>query len=285
MYWKTIITYLFDWTTTWIKTVEFSNRLIRWISIPRKDFKDVNIEELKFSWIYFLIWEDIEGNDLAYIWQATNLEKRLNDHYKDTNKDFRNNAIAFTYKDWSLTESDINFLEKNLINESKKINRYNITNGTNWNMWLIQKHRIPDMEEFIEDLKILLTNLWFPILKEIVNKKELENEKNMYYLTMRWSEAKWIYTWEWFLVLKGSKWPNTLQKSVIEKNYYAKRNRPKFTDEWIIKIDWDFIVFEKDHLFKSPSSACALITWGSFNWWDVWKNKEWKTLSEIERGI
>jgi len=68
MNWKTIITYLVDWTPTWIKTVEFSNRLIKGISIPRKDFKDINIEELSFSWIYFLFGEDEEWNDLVYIW-------------------------------------------------------------------------------------------------------------------------------------------------------------------------------------------------------------------------
>jgi len=284
MNWKTIITYLVDWTPTWIKTVEFSNRLIKGISIPRKDFKDINIEELSFSWIYFLFGEDEEWNDLVYIWQAINLYKRLNDHYKDTNKDFWNTAIGFTYKDWSLTESDINFLEKELIAESKRINRYKITNSTNWNAWLIQRHRIPDMKEFIEDLKILITSLWYPILKEIINKKELENENSIYYLIMRWSEAKGIYTDEWFLVLKWSKWPKELQKSVIEKKHYAFRNRPKLLIEWVIKEEWDNIVFNKDYLFKSPSWASDLVTWWSFNWRDVWKNKSWKTLNDIERN-
>ncbi len=130
--WRTIITYLIEWNPNWLKTVEFSNKLIKGISIPRKDFKEAleQRSELKHSGIYFLIGEDEEGNNMTYIWQATILAKRLNDHYKDTSKDFWNNAICFTYKDGSLNESDINYLEKTIINEAKNADRYKILNNT-----------------------------------------------------------------------------------------------------------------------------------------------------------
>ena len=50
---RTIVTYLIDGNPAWIKTVEFSNRLIKWISIPRKYLKDsLKRDELKYSWIY-----------------------------------------------------------------------------------------------------------------------------------------------------------------------------------------------------------------------------------------
>lgn len=282
--WKTIITYLIDWTPNWIKTVEFSNRLIKWISIPRKDFKDsLKRKELESSWVYFLLWEDEDGNSLAYIWQATILGKRLNDHYKDTEKDFWNYIIAFTYKDWTLNESDINFLERELILESKNIDRYKIKNWNSWNNWLIQEFRIPDMVEFIEDLKILLSNLWFNLLKPLIDKKELKNQEKLYFLNVRGTEARWLYNEEGFIILKWSKWPIDMQKSVIEKKYYAFRNRPKLLSKWIIKEEWDKIIFLEDYPFTSPSSASDFISWWSFNGWDVWKNKDWKTLDEIER--
>ena len=119
----------------------------------------------------YLLWIDENDNEQVYIWQATILQKRLNYHYKDTKKDFWNNAVCFTYKDGSLIESDINFLERELIKEVQQVNRYNIINWNWWNNWLIREHRIPDMEEFIEDLKILILNLWYSILKEIISKK------------------------------------------------------------------------------------------------------------------
>lgn len=281
---RTIITYLTDWNPSWIKTVEFSNRLIKWISIPRKDFKNaIKRDELNYSWIYFLLWEDEEWNDLAYIWQATVLKNRITNHYNNTEKDFWNTAVCFTYKDWSLTESDINFLERELISNAKNVDRYIIKNNTVWNNWLIQEHRIPDMHEFIEDLKILFVNLWYSVLKEVVSKKEIENEDNIYFLTARWSNAKWVYTDEWFLVLKWSRWPKLLVASTIERKRYAFRHRPILLEKWVIKEEWDEIIFVKDFLFKAPSWASDVTVWRDTNWWIIWKDKNWKTLDENER--
>jgi signal peptidase I len=87
----------------------------------------------------------------------------------------------------------------------------------------------------------------------LVDNKELENEDNIYYLTARWSNAKWVYTNEWFIVLKWSRWPKTLVDSMIKNKWYAFRNRPKLMEKWIIKEDGDEIVFQEDYLFKSPS--------------------------------
>lgn len=280
---KTIITYLIDGTPTGIKTVEFSNRLIKGIAIPRKDFKiALERKELQSSGIYFLLWEDQDGNSLAYIGQATILWKRIDQHNKDNVKDFWNTAVAFTYKDGTLNESDINYLEKELIKEAKQINRFKIENGNSGNKWLIQEFRIPDMIEFIKDLKILMTNLWFNVLKELVDKKELKNKERVYFLTIRWSQATWIYSEEWFIVMKGSKWPIELQEWQKKKGY-AFRNRPVLLEKGIIKEENGEIVFLQDHWFTSPSWACDFVSWGSFNGWDFWKNKEGKTLDEVER--
>lgn len=282
--WRSIITFLVDWTTSWIKTVEFSNKLIKWISIPRKDLKEaLKRKELDNSWVYFLLWEDESWNDLAYIWQATVLKKRINDHNRDINKDFWNYAVIFTFKDWTLNESDINFLEKELIREAKKVWRYKIKNWNSWNNWLIQEYRIPDMLWFIEDLQILLSNLWFNVLKELINKKELNNNSNIFYFNWRWSDAKWLYTEEWFVILKWSKWPLEVQESVEKNKHYAYRNRPKLLLKGIIKNVENQIVFQKDYLFSSPSSAANLIWWWSYNGWITWKNDNWETLDEIIR--
>ncbi len=282
---KTIITYLVNWNANGLKTVEFSNKLIKGISIPRKDFKEAieKRSELKYSGIYFLMWEDEQGNSLAYIGQATVLSKRLNDHYKDTNKDFRNNAICFTYKDGSLNESDINFLEREIINEAKETERYKIVNGNWWNNGLIQEHRISDMIEFIEDLKILISNLWYFLLTKIINKEKEIKDENLYFLTGRWSDARWIYTEEWFVIIKWSKWPISMVDSTIKNKYYAFRNRPKLVEKWIIKEEWEFLYFLKDHTFNSPSAAADIILWRSSNWRTERKNKEWRTMDEIIR--
>jgi hypothetical protein len=280
---RTIITHLLTWNPFGLKTVEFSNRLIKWLSIPRSEFKEsLNRKELQYSWIYVLFWSDDNEENIAYIWQATVLWKRLKNHYDDDKKDFWNTVICFSYKDWSLTESDINFLEKELINKAKKVWRYKLFNQTTWNLNLIQEYRITDMYEFLEDLEVLILNLWYPLLKEIVSKQELENEENIYFLKTKWSNAKWIYNEEWFLVFRWSKWNKDIIPYQI-KQWHILRNRTKLVDLEIIIENTDWFEFKKDYLFKTPTSACNIITWWNYNWWIEWKNKNWITLKEIER--
>ncbi len=281
---KTIVTYLVNGDATWIKTVEFSNRLIKWIFTSRKDFKGAkNRRELSNSWIYFLLWEDEEWKQLAYLWQATVLWKRLNDHYNDSKKDFWNTAVAFTYKDWTLNESDINYLERELITQAKSANRYEIKNWNWGNNWLIQEYRVSDMLEFIFDLKILLESLWFKIFKKLIPTEKIKNKEDLYFLSTRWSEAKMVFTNEWVVVLKWSKWPLEMQKGVLKNKWYSYRNRPLLIDKWIIREQGSTILFCEDHLFSSPSSAASFVAWASLNWWMEWKNIDNQTLDEIKR--
>jgi hypothetical protein len=49
------------------------------------------------------------------------LLERVKQHYNDIKKDFWNSAIIFTTDNLSWNESDLNFLEKNLIEDAKKL--------------------------------------------------------------------------------------------------------------------------------------------------------------------
>ncbi len=135
------------------------------------------------------------------------------------------------------------------------------------------------MVEFVEDLKILISNLWHNILTKLLNKENHTNEDEIYYLTNRWSNAKWIYTDEWFLVFSWSelspKWIISYQQSLW--NLDKRRN---ILIEREIIIDNKFI---KDYEFKTPTAACNVISWWNLNWWLEWKTKEWKTLDEMIR--
>ena len=73
---RTIQTILYDDNPTWVKTTEFTNRLTKWLYIPRFNIKDISnykIDEYSNAWIYFLIWEDEEWKTLVYVWQATDI--------------------------------------------------------------------------------------------------------------------------------------------------------------------------------------------------------------------
>lgn len=283
---RTIQTILYDDNPTWVKTTEFTNRLTKWLYIPRFNIKDLSnykIDEYSNAWIYFLIWEDEEWKTLVYVWQATDISNRLNQHNKDVEKeDFWNIAVVFTTKENSLNESDINYLERESISKAKNAGRVDVLNKTVWNTCLIAPQKKADLDEFISDMEVLLWNLWFDFLKE--SKKSKNKHRTLYYLKNRWSKWEWEYVQDWFLVYKDTRWPKELVDSQIKNRWTAYVNRPKLLERWIIREEWNEIIFNCDYLFNSPSTAAIVVSWRSMNWWKIWKTQDWKTLWQIERG-
>ncbi len=281
-YWKTITTYLVDGSPTWIKTVELSNWIWKAIIIPRAKLKDVKQrQEILQPAIYFLFWKDENWNDLAYIWEAENLINRIWNH--DTNKDFWDIVIAFVSKDNNITKADVKYLEAKAIEKAKKSNRYLLQNWVEPIPNNLPEYQVSTMNEFLDNIDLLISAIWYPIIKEIQTNIEEKNQENIYYLKSKWFEWKWIYNEDWFTILKWSKWPKLIQEWQIKSKWYAFRNRPILIENWIIKEENDYIIFLDNFTFDSSSSAASLIWWASLNWWISWKNKNWKTLDEIER--
>lgn len=275
---RTITIFLIDWNPTWFRKIYLNNRLTLGFFISRKDLdKAKNRDEFTRSWVYFLLWKNEEDKNLVYIWQTWNLLERVKQHHNDIKKDFWNSAIIFTTDNWSWNESDLNFLEKNLIEDAKKLWNYIIKNSQSWNTWLIKEERMPDLEENIDDIKILISSLWFSIFKEKTSK---EDKKEKYFCQRNWNNGVWYYTKEWFLVLKWSVWAFKVKEYSIS----TLKVREKLISEKIIKEENEKIIFLQDYLFSSPSSASSLIIWANSNGWNDWKTESWKTLAEIEKN-
>ena len=275
---RTITIFLIDWNPTWFRKIYLNNRLTLGFFISRKDLdKAKNRDEFTRSWVYFLLWKDEEDKNLVYIWQTWNLLERVKQHHNDIKKDFWNSAIIFTTDNWSWNESDLNFLEKNLIEDAKKLWNYIIKNSQSWNTWLIKEERMPDLEENIDDIKILISSLWFSIFKEKTSK---EDKKEKYFCQRNWNNGVWYYTKEWFLVLKWSVWSFEIKEYALSA---LKNIQQKLFLENILKQENEKIIFLQDYLFSSPSTASSIIIWNKSNGWTDWKTENWKTLHEIER--
>ena len=278
MPWKTITTFLVDGNPTWIKTIELSNWVGKAIQIPRAKLKDAkDRKEITQPAIYFLFWEDEEGNNRAYIWEAENLINRLSNH--DTNKDFWSVVIAFISKDNNLTKADVKYLEAKSLERAKKSGRYFLENSIEPVINTLPEHQIATMEEFLENIDLLISAIGFPILKNFET-KALEKSETIYYLNARWSDARGIYTEDGFIVLNQSKFSKDYTTSFDWTWVHQQR--------WRIQRDWDLFdtqncILKQDILFTSSSTAASIVAWNALNWWIVWKTKDWKTLDEIER--
>ena len=80
------------------------------------------------------------------------------------------------------------------------------------------------------------------------------------------------------MVLKGSTVANGTTSSLAEN---LKKFRSKLFDKGIISTD---MVFQNDYVFTSPSLAAVVVMGRSANGRTEWKNKNKKSIKEIEEN-
>ena len=83
------------------------------------------------------------------------------------------------------------------------------------------------------------------------------------------------------VVLAGSQAVLTERPSA-QKYPWPINMRQQLKDQGSLKEKADHLLFTKDIEFSSPSAAAAVIHGGSANGLTAWKNKDGKTLKELE---
>ena len=107
-------------------------------------------------------------------------------------------------------------------------------------------------------------------------------DKKVYSIKEKWIVATWEVIDGWFLVHKWSQGVRDYVKSANVEFLDKKRNA--LISEWMIKRDWDKIIFLEDCKFNSPSWAANMIVWSSANWRTRWKS-EWVALKDAEPDL
>lgn len=110
----------------------------------------------------------------------------------------------------------------------------------------------------------------------------ITKNRNRYH-TCSGANGRGLYTPEGFVVLKDS----TGRKENVDsiKCTAAERLRTNLLDSGVMKTKGDQVVFTKDHLINSPSTAALAIMGRTANGWIEWKTKEGKTLDLVKRQI
>lgn len=104
-------------------------------------------------------------------------------------------------------------------------------------------------------------------------------DKRIYTIKEKWIVARWEVVGGWFLVHKWSEGVRDYVRSVNGEIF--ERRREALISEWVIKRDWDKIIFLQDYKFNSPSWAARMIIWSFANWRIRWKS-EWVALKDLE---
>lgn len=262
-----------------LRTAELSNWTGKAVAGPRSEFDGViSREESSSSGVYFLTGSDPEsGKPALYVGEAENIKDRIKAHLE---KDFWNQIVYFISKDENLTKAHIRYLEGKLIEKARHINRALVMNGQGSGSKLPESDR-EDMEVFLEKIYQLLPVLGVEMFVSASGKASTDTEKEMLYCEIKGLKARGRLTPNGFLILKGSQ-AVSKDRASSQKYPWPLNMRQRLKDEGIIAIDEDHFVFTQDEEFSSPSAAAAVIHGGHANGLTAWKNKEGKTLKEIE---
>jgi len=266
---KTIKIFLVDGEPNGLKTVELSNWVGQAIVIPRNKLKEIKQRsECNKPAVYFLVGKESEEALLptAYIGEAENLWNRLSTH--DSSKDFWQTAVAFVSKDNNLTKA--------LAIQAK---RFDLENGVESSLPSLSEADIAEMEEFLENLKLLLSALGYPILQGVISKEQKNISDPLFTCKGKDAVATGRMTNDGFVVYKDSTASSDISKAVVERN--QKIIEKLLLNKYLEKRENNLYIFVKDYVFNSPSAASDIILGNSTSGWKKWKTESGKTLEEI----
>ena len=275
---KTIKIFLIDGEPNGRMTCELSNWSGKAYKIPRIKVKDcIDRNDLVSTGVYLLLGKDEEGKELVYIGEAESILKRLNQHLNQ--KDFWNEAIVFISKDENLNKAHVKYLENRLHNIAHSAKRYKVENSIIPTQSSISESDRAEMEEFVENIKMLVNTLGHKVFDEKRDFKPKQKVEIFAIKAARGADGQGVPTSDGFVVLKGSKAASTIVNSMTPS--FVKL-RQKLIDEGVLVNKIEYFEFSDDYIFSSPSTAAVMVMGRNANGLSEWKLKDGKTLKEFE---
>ena len=266
-YGKAIELFLVNGTAESLITAELSNWNGKAIKIPRTEMSSCERDDIKGVGVYFLICQEDDGTDSVYIGEAENVLDRLTQHLRDyqsgKEKYYWNTAVIFVGRD--LNKALIRYLENRFVEIAKECGRYTVLTKNTYKNTVLKEAQIASMEEFIDNVKILINTLGYKVLVPVPK----ANDETIYlYCKGSGASAKGFVSAGGFIVLEGSTVSDHTVPSLETKgkSYYNLRNA-LIKDGTISDR-----VFTRDYEFKAPSTASAVILGHTSN-----GNVDWKT--------
>jgi hypothetical protein len=268
-----------------MRVAEITTRIVRVIEVPRSQLVDfLKMPEAQQVGVYFLMGELSEaGLPRIYIGQSGTVGKRLEQHH--LNKDFWNRAFVVISLTNSMTQTHALFLEWLAIAEATKAGRYSLENGNTGSQPYTPAPLQADCYEIHETTATLLATLGQPIFESLTNGPTAKGDVELFYCKGSGADGVGEYTAEGFVVHKGSKGRAEIVASI--QGTSNERIRSQLITERVLVVEpgsnGDSLVFTRNHLFSSPSTAAMAVMGRSANGWVEWKTTSGKTLDEVKR--
>lgn len=281
-YGKSIELFLVNGSADSLIIAELSNWNGKVIKIPRIEVASCNRDDITQAGVYFLFCKEEDGSDSVYIGEAENVKERLVQHLRDyqseKEKYYWTTAVIFVGRD--LNKALIRYLENRFVDIARASKRYTVLTKNTYKNTVMKESQIAVMEEFVDNVKILINALGYKVLEPFVhteaNSSKVDDE--LLYLSTGAASASGKVTTEGFVVFEGA----ILNEKTSTKSLSAgmQRLRQKIMDSNKVQ---NFKTTE-DILFSSSSAAADCILGYSVSGPQTWKSKDGRTLKEIENS-
>lgn len=277
---QTIQIYLPSGDPAGIRTAQITTRTVVLFEVPRTLLGEFRkLPEAKQVGIYFLFGASDDGRSSSYIGQSGNVGDRIRSH--DGNKDFWDRALVAVSLTNSWTNTHVGYMEWESLRLAVASKRYEMTNGNEASNLHTPDPLKADCSEFLETISVLLTTLGYPILEPIVpdSRSASDATADTLHIKDRQSQGQALVTSEGFVVLAGASGliDTTPSVGAAIVNY---RNR--LLEQGAAEIRDGRFNLLQDHLFKSPSTAGAVIAGRNLNGRLSWKNQSGLSYAELE---
>lgn len=276
---KTIQIFLPGGDPQGIRIAEITTRIVQAIDVPRTLLGDFfAMPESGQVALYFLVG-DADGSDPhVYIGQTGDLKNRLAKHHRD--KDFWQRALVVVSRTNSLTQTHALFLEWYCLTACRQAGRYPDENGNSGSKPHTPAPLEADCLEIFDTARTLLATLGYPVFDPVAKRDEHAGDDEVFLCTGPGADGRGLYTNEGFVVLQGSVARKETVPSLGES--YA-RQRTRLVEQGVLTDAGDRYVFQRDHLFNSPSTAAMVVMGRRANGWLEWKSSSGRTLDELKR--
>ena len=278
---KTIQIFLPGGDPRGIRIAEITTRIVQVIEVPRSLLQDfLKMDESDQVSLYFLFGDAGDGSEpRVYIGQTGDLRARLVNH--NQKKDFWQRALVLISRTSSLTQTHGLFLEWHSLQAARKAGRYADENGNSGSKPHTPAPLQADCLEIFDTGRTLLATLGYPVFEPVASPVASVQSDEVFYCKSAGIDGRGLYTPEGFVVLKGSVGRKDNVQNFSPSN---QRFRIRLLDAGVMREASATVVFEKDHVFGSPSMAAIALLGRTANGWKEWKSADGTTLDQLKRS-
>jgi len=259
-----------------LRIVEKSNWPGVGVVFNRTNYKEVvGRAEFDKTGVYVLVGTSEDSIlPTIYVGEGDPVKYRLNQHYGK--KDFWDWAVFFVAKDDSLNKAHVQHLEAELLRLAGEAKQSKLDNGQGALVPTLSEAEVALADAFLQDILSI-----FPLLGLGVFEKTETRAKPTELLTI---DAKGIKATGYedakgFVVREGAQ---VVKDEVPSIHEYLSTLRKDLLAQGVIVSNGQGLVFAQDQVFNSPSTAAGVVLGRSSNGRTEWKNREGKTLKQLQ---